>query len=100
MPSKYEGFGLAVSEAIVRGLPVIASDLDVFREQVNLYQCPDRVQFFPVENAAALAECMENFIKNPLAKLATSEIEERFAHWTWDAVAQAYIKALQSSQKK
>ncbi|PSF34266.1 glycosyl transferase group 1 family protein [Aphanothece hegewaldii CCALA 016] len=100
MTSQYEGFGLAVSEAIVRGLPVIASDLDVFKEQVNLYQCSDRVRLFPVGNVEKLAEYMEEFIKNPLPKLADAEIQERFSHWTWDTVAQAYINALQSIDKK
>ncbi|GFE69905.1 glycosyltransferase [Chroococcus sp. FPU101] len=96
MTSQYEGFGLAVSEAIVRGVPVIASDLKVFQEQVDLYQCSDRVRLFPVGNVEKLAECMEEFIKNPLPKLSDLEIQERFSHWTWDAVAQAYIQALQS----
>lgn len=32
MPSFGEGFGLPVAEALVAGVPVIASDLDVFRE--------------------------------------------------------------------
>lgn len=100
MTSQYEGFGLAVSEAIVRGVPVIASDLKVFQEQVDLYQCPDRVLLFPVGNVEKLADCMEEFIKNPLPRLSDTEIQERFSHWTWDAVAQAYIHALQSIGKK
>lgn len=100
MPSQYEGFGLAVSEAIVRGLPVIASDLDVFKEQVNLYKCPDRVQLFPFGNVEILASYMEELIKKPPKKLSYSEIQERFSHWTWDEVAKAYIQALQAIPKK
>ena len=32
MPSKYEGFGLPIIEAFSSGIPVIASDIPVFRE--------------------------------------------------------------------
>lgn len=35
MPSKAEGFGLAAVECMARGLPVIASDIPVFREIVG-----------------------------------------------------------------
>lgn len=99
MTSQYEGFGLAISEAIVRGVPVIASDLEVFKEQVNLYQCPDRVRLFSVGNVESLVECMEEFINNPLPKLSNTEIEKRFSFWTWDAVAKAYLQALQEIPK-
>lgn len=93
-PSKYEGFGLALSEAIVRGIPVIASDLEVFSEQVTLYQCADLVKFFPQGNAEALATIMEEFIINPTPKLSENEIKNRFHNWTWEKVAQEYIKLL------
>jgi len=94
VPSRYEGFGLAVSEAIVRGLPVIASDLEVFKEQIKLYNCQDRVEFYPQGNVTALAECLENFIANPKKKLTQEEIEKRFFHWQWKNVAQEYFNAL------
>jgi glycosyltransferase involved in cell wall biosynthesis len=94
VPSQYEGFGLALSEAIVRGIPVICSDLEVFKEQVNLYQCPDRVTFFNTGNVDSLANSMEDFIHNPKPKLSPSEIEQRFSHWTWKQVAEIYLTLL------
>jgi glycosyltransferase involved in cell wall biosynthesis len=93
-PSRYEGFGLALSEAIVRGIPVIASDLEVFVEQVELYKCSDLVEFFPQGNADALSKSMEKFILNPQPKLSAQEIETRFSHWTWKDVAREYVKIL------
>lgn len=94
IPSVYEGFGLGLSEAVTRGLPVIASDLDVFYEQVAMYQCSDRVWFFPKQDADTLAELMETMINQPLSKLSFTEIKQRFSHWQWQQVAQEYIKIL------
>ena len=96
VPSAYEGFGLAVAEAMVRGLPVICSDLPVFREQVELYGCGDRVTFFSVGDADALAERMADFLKNPPAKLSAEEAERRFSHWNWETIAREYINSLRS----
>lgn len=94
-PSKYEGFGLALSESVVRGIPAIVSDLEVFREQVELYKCSDMVDFFPVGDVDALANCMEKFILNPRKKLSTEEIDTRFSHWTWKETAKEYIRLLE-----
>lgn len=93
-PSQYEGFGLAISEAIVRGLPVIATDLAVFKEQVDLYQCSDRIDFYAKGDVDALADLLEGFINHPKPKFSTDEIEKRFSHWTWQTVAQEYINGL------
>ncbi len=95
VPSQYEGFGLAVSEAIVRGLPVIASDLEVFQEQIDLYQCPDRIDLFSQGDVDALAKTMEQFIFNPKAKLSAEEIALRFSRWTWQDVAKEYVALLE-----
>lgn len=92
IPSKYEGFGLALAEAIVRGLPVICSDLEVFQEQVKLYQCSDRVEFFPQGSVDALADCLEKFILNPKPKLSLQESQNRFGHWTWQDAAKQYVQ--------
>ncbi len=92
IPSQYEGFGLALSEAIVRGLPVICSDLEVFEEQVDLYKGSDRVTFFETGNVDSLANNMEQFILNPKPKLSPPEIEQRFSHWTWKQVAESYLE--------
>jgi glycosyltransferase involved in cell wall biosynthesis len=95
VPSKYEGFGLALSEAIVRGLPVIASNLEVFQEQVELYKCGDRVDFFPVSDVEALANCMEQLLLNPKNKLSAEEADKRFSNWTWNHAAKQYIDFLE-----
>lgn len=96
IPSVYEGFGLALSEAVIRGLPVIATDLDVFHEQVALYRCDDRVFFFPQKQAEVLANLMESIIKQPPAKLSALEAKQRFSHWQWQQVATTYLQSLEN----
>lgn len=98
-PSKYEGFGLAIAEAIVQGIPVIASDLEVFKEQVDLYQCSDRVSFYRAGDVDALADRLEQFILNPLPRLLPEAIAATTNLWTWKDVAKQYIKLLQDSAR-
>lgn len=95
-PSQYEGFGLAVSEAIVRGIPVISSDLEVLKEQSILYQCLDRIDYYEKGNVDALVNCLEQFINHPKPRLSDEEIKDRFYHWTWQDVAKKYVDVLSS----
>jgi glycosyltransferase involved in cell wall biosynthesis len=55
-----EGFGLPVAEADVHGLPVIASDIPVFREIAG-----ERASFFPPLDADALADCIRRALTEP-----------------------------------
>lgn len=47
-PSRYEGFGLPLVEAMSAGVPVLASDIAVFREVAG-----DAAVYLPVDDAAA-----------------------------------------------
>jgi glycosyltransferase involved in cell wall biosynthesis len=59
MPSRSEGLGLALIEAVQQRVPVICSDIDVFREVFT----NNEVTFFKLENidslSAALTEAIE-----------------------------------------
>ena len=63
MPSRYEGFGLPILEALARGCPVIASDLPVFRETFG--DAPLRV---PAGDAATWARVMNALVNDPQAR--------------------------------
>ncbi len=60
MPSRSEGFPLAMLEAAYKGVPVVCSDLAVFREIFT----PDEVSFFKIEDVVSLAEAIRSATGN------------------------------------
>jgi glycosyltransferase involved in cell wall biosynthesis len=56
--SQIEGFGLPVAEAFQRGLPVMCSDIPVFREIAD-----NRAIFFGLEDPRNLTEALKKFVQ-------------------------------------
>ncbi|MGH3173514.1 MAG: glycosyltransferase, partial [Streptosporangiaceae bacterium] len=84
-PSTKEGWGLAVLEAMSAGLPVVASDLPVFREYLRPGQDALMV---PVDDAAALAVALGTVLDDSaLADRLRAAGYQVCARFTWDRCA-------------
>jgi glycosyltransferase-like protein len=84
-PSIKEGWGLAVLEAMSAGLPVVASDLPVFREYLRPGQDALMV---PVDDAAALAAALGVVLDDAaLAARLRAAGYQVCARFTWDRCA-------------
>ena len=84
-PSTKEGWGLAVLEAMSAGLPVVVSDLPVFREYLRPGQDALMV---PVDDAAALAAALGTVLDDAaLADRLRAAGYQVCARFTWDRCA-------------
>lgn len=78
LPSRSEGFGLPLVEAALSRLPIVASDLPVFREIAS-----DRARYFsPDAPAEEVATLVEDAAATPLAGLRAEVLRD----YAWDAV--------------
>lgn len=89
-PSTKEGWGLAVLEAMSAGLPVVASDLPVFRE----YLRPGRdALMVPVDDSRALATALASVLgDHALADRLRTAGYTVAARFTWSASAAEHQK--------
>lgn len=90
-PSRYEGFGLPLIEALCAGIPVIASDLPVCREV-----CGDFAAYFASGSEEGLAERMREVltISNEERRRAGENGRAWAAQFTWEQAADATVNVL------
>jgi glycosyltransferase involved in cell wall biosynthesis len=88
LPSRHEGFGLAVVEAMAQGTPVLASDLPVLREVGG-----DVARYVPVGDVDAWTEALGALLGDDAlrATLAAAGIAHARA-FTWERSARAHLE--------
>jgi len=85
VPSLYEGFGLPVLEAMVRGVPVVCSDIPALREVAG-----DAASFFGPRDPRAAATAIDAILADPrLADSLRDRGRARAARFSWTAAARA-----------
>lgn len=95
LPTRYEGFGLPLLEALAVGVPVLASDLPVLREVGG-----DAVSYAPPGDVDAWQESLVEGRWHDLDHAARAGLRRYASRWDWDSCARstaaAYRRAAQA----
>jgi glycosyltransferase involved in cell wall biosynthesis len=94
LPTLYEGFGMAVAEALARGLPVVSTDTGAIRELVG----EQAGIVVPPGDLPALTDALSRAIADAglRARLAEAARHVRDRLATWDAAAAAMSRVLEA----
>ncbi|MGV8843073.1 MAG: glycosyltransferase [Pseudomonas sp.] len=85
IPSEQEGLGLVLQEAVIAGVPVLVSDLPVFREQL------DGVDgFVAATNADAWSIAITQFLQGKCESLASRQYERLAPECAWTEFKNLY----------
>jgi len=96
-PSLYEGFGIPVVEAMIRGIPIVASDIPVTREiagSVAAYYNN------PLDYEALAEMILEVISNNKLKQELITRGLERSKIFSWENVGKRYLQAYSEICKK
>jgi glycosyltransferase involved in cell wall biosynthesis len=88
LPSRDEGFGLPVLEALACNVPVVCSDIQALREVAG-----DQATLVPYGDAEALAEAMTAAIADPPPLTVLAARRAHAAGYTWRQCAEATVAA-------
>ncbi len=100
LPTRFEGFGLPLSEALRRNKPILAARVPSMEEQVVFYDAAEQVRWVPIGDEHALAEALAEYLAGRLRFPEFSPaLRERIAAWTWEAVAQKVVTSLAAASR-
>ncbi|MHA6625569.1 glycosyltransferase family 4 protein [Pseudonocardia sichuanensis] len=90
-----ESFGIVLAEALAAGAPVLASDLDAFRDVLG---APAAGVLFPTGDGAALAERLATLLDDPAHRTALAAAGRvRAQDFGWPAVAAAVVRVYRAA---
>jgi L-malate glycosyltransferase len=92
MPSRSEGFGLTLMEAVQQKVPVICSDIPVFKELFN----EEEVSFFKLEDLDSLASALRKTSESGSKKASLAYIKYQ-NNYTALHMAKRYFELYQSA---
>ena len=96
LPSRQEGFSVAITEALACGIPVVISESCHFPE-VAAAQAGSVVPLEPTAVAGALEAILgEPELRTRMGQAGASLVR---AHYTWDAIAAASLRAYQPARR-
>lgn len=98
LPSFYEGYGMVITEAIARGLPVITTDGGALRDTLPA----GAGLIVPAGDAQALAEALRAWCENASLRqtLTQGAIAARASLSDWSEAGQCFIEALRFNTLK
>jgi len=91
--SQAEGFGLPIVEAFQRSLPVLCSDIPVFRETAG-----DDAVFFSLDTPTCLAQAIRDFLKSRAQGRAARRSDRTLT--TWEASAAELLGGVVSAYRR
>jgi glycosyltransferase involved in cell wall biosynthesis len=90
LPSRHETYGIVASEALARGVPVLATDVGGVRESLGTSSADDVPgMLVPADGPASLARALRSWLTSPdlRSRLRASAAERRVALEGWEVAA-------------